>query len=95
MSAFTQLKCVNYSTFHFYIIYLIEWTIRLFMKGNAYMSISFEREAYRHESDFDYLEQRKHYAWVKYLRKRRIKRLRKKKERKKDKRLTTYGQIGD
>ena len=52
----------------FYIIYLIEWTIRLAMKDNAYRSISFEREAYRHESDFDYIDQRKHFAWVKYLR---------------------------
>jgi len=51
----------------FYIIYLTEWLIRLFPKGNAYMSIGFEREAYRHEGDMRYLQHRKHYAWVKYM----------------------------
>lgn len=30
----------------FYICYLIEWVVRLFMKGSAYRNISFEREAY-------------------------------------------------
>ena len=52
----------------FYIIYLVEWLIRLFLKGNAYFNISFEREAYKNESNYDYLEQRKHYSWTKYLR---------------------------
>jgi len=51
----------------FYIIYMIEWLLRLVMKNNAYMSISFEREAYRHENEPDYLEKRKHYAWIKYM----------------------------
>ena len=66
----------------FYLIYLIEWFIRLVMKGNAYLSISFEREAYRHENDFDYLSRRKHYAWVKYLKKKnKKKRVRHKKSK--------------
>ncbi len=57
----------------FYLIYLIEWILRLFMKSNAYMSIGFEREAYRHEGDPFYLKRRKHYAWVKYMRKKKVK----------------------
>ena len=29
----------------FYLWYLVEWLIRLLMPGNAYLNISFEREA--------------------------------------------------
>lgn len=57
----------------FYLIYLIEWLLRLVTKDNAYLSIGFEREAYRHEDDMHYLERRKHYAWVNYLRKKKDK----------------------
>lgn len=57
----------------FYLIYLIEWLLRLVMKDNAYMSIGFEREAYINENDYDYLNRRKHYAWVKYLKKKKEK----------------------
>lgn len=57
----------------FYLIYLIEWLLRLVMKDNAYLSIGFEREAYRHEGNLDYLKKRKHYAWVKYLKKKKRK----------------------
>lgn len=62
----------------FYIIYLLEWFIRLFFRGNAYFNISFEREAYDNEYDYHYLEKRKHYAWIKYVKKKK----RKKKPRK-------------
>lgn len=34
----------------FYLWYIIEWLIRLFMKGNAYRNISFEKEAYNHDT---------------------------------------------
>ena len=51
----------------FYLWYAIEWIIRLFMKGNAYRNISFEREAYSNEDDVIYLESRKRFAWIKYL----------------------------
>ena len=51
----------------FYIWYVTEWLIRLFMKGNAYRNISFEREAYSNEDDVIYLESRKRFAWIKYL----------------------------
>lgn len=57
--------------FLFYIWYLIEWIIGLFMKGNAYRNISFEREAYSNENDLKYLEKRKHYAWIKYIKRQR------------------------
>lgn len=53
----------------FYIFYILEWLTRLPMKGRAYLNISFEREAYRHMEDKNYLLKRKHYAWIKYIRK--------------------------
>ena len=50
----------------FYLWYLIEYVIKLiFCKGNAYRSISFEREAYKHEHELDY--KRKKFSWIKYL----------------------------
>lgn len=52
----------------FYLWYVLEWIIRLFMKGNAYRNISFEREAYTNEKDSDYLSNRNHFAFLKYLR---------------------------
>lgn len=52
----------------FYVLYLLEWLIRLLMRGRAYRNISFEREAYRHERDFDYLKTRRHYAWLSFIR---------------------------
>lgn len=51
----------------FYLWYLIEWVIRLFCKGNAYRNISFEREAYECEGNSDYLENRDHFEWIKYI----------------------------
>ena len=51
----------------FYLWYVIEWFIRLFMIGNAYRNISFEREAYSNEKDLNYLKSRKIFAWTKYL----------------------------
>ena len=51
----------------FYLWYVIEWIIRLFMEGNAYRNISFEREAYNNEDNIIYLESRKKFTWIKYL----------------------------
>lgn len=51
----------------FYLLYVAEWVVRLFMRGNAYRNISFEREAYAHQRDLDYLNRRRHYAWRKYM----------------------------
>lgn len=55
-----QMKDLGYILF--YIIYLLEWIVRLFKKGNAYRNISFEREAYKHEKDLNYLSTRSKWA---------------------------------
>ncbi|MBP5687103.1 MAG: hypothetical protein IK100_01680 [Muribaculaceae bacterium] len=55
----------------FYILYLLEWFIRLFGRGDAYFNLSFEREAYKNEANYNYLNERKHYAWIKYMRKKK------------------------
>ena len=60
-----QMKETGYIIF--YVWYLVEWIIRLFMPGNAYRNISFEREAYANEKDKDYLNNRKFFSWIKYL----------------------------
>jgi putative membrane protein len=41
--------------------------VRLTMRGNAYAGVSFEREAYAHQGELDYLKHRRHYAWRGYL----------------------------
>lgn len=49
----------------FYIIYGLEWLLRLLQHRNwyaAYKAISFEREAYRHGPDLNYLPTRPHFA---------------------------------
>lgn len=69
---------INHETIHteqmkellyigFYIIYFFEWLWRLlFTKDrfthSAYRNISFEKEAYEHQHDLDYLKSRKSYA---------------------------------
>ena len=59
-----QIKELGYIPF--YIIYLIEWFVRLFKKGNAYRNISFEQEAYTNERNLDYPKTRKRYNGLKY-----------------------------
>ena len=51
----------------FYVLYLVEWLVRLPRRGNAYRSISFEREAYDNQRNANYLSQRRHFAWRHYL----------------------------
>lgn len=52
----------------FYIWYLIEWIINIFIyKNRAYVKLSHEQEAYDNDQDLNYLEKRKRFAWVKYL----------------------------
>ena len=47
----------------FYILYFVEWLYRLvFHTSTAYRGISFEREAFEHQYDYDYLEHRERYA---------------------------------
>lgn len=55
-----QMKELGYILF--YVIYFIEWLVRLFLPGNAYRNISFEREAYSNQHHRFYLECRKPYA---------------------------------
>lgn len=51
----------------FYIWYIVELLIRKINKSHyeSYMSLLFEREAYEHQNDFNYLTKRKAYAWLK------------------------------
>ncbi len=54
----------------FYLWYLLEWslkTIWYLSSYRAYRNLSFEREAYRHESDPTYLNGRKRFAFTRYL----------------------------
>lgn len=54
----------------FYLWYGIEWVIRLIQykdRKKAYRNISFEREAYANDTDNTYLERRKLYAFIGYL----------------------------
>lgn len=54
----------------FYLWYGIEWIIRLIQYRNsmsAYYNISFEREAYRNERDPQYLDKRKMFSSMRYL----------------------------
>ena len=54
----------------FYFLYIIEWLFRLIQYRNqheAYMNISFEREAYKYGHDLSYLSKRRHFSWLKYL----------------------------
>lgn len=49
----------------FYILYGADYVLKFLKYWNhkkAYRNISFEREAYEHEADLDYLKTRKHYA---------------------------------
>ena len=51
----------------FYVWYIIEWLIRLCMKGNAYRNISFEREAYKYQNELDYDKLRNRFEWLKHI----------------------------
>ena len=56
-----MIQAASFKTgyFGFYCHYLGEWVKNLFVYGpnmNAYRNISFEREAYQNENDFDYSE---------------------------------------
>lgn len=57
----------------FYILYFIEWLIKLiisaftFGKVKAYRSISFEQEAYNNTKEKNYSQTRRKFAWIKYI----------------------------
>lgn len=54
----------------FYIFYVVEyyyWLMKLKDADQAYLQISFEREAYANEHNLDYLNARKFWSFRKYL----------------------------
>ena len=74
-------KTINHETIHFqqqlemlvlpfYVLYILEYALKFIYYRDikkAYMNISFEREAYKHEWEFDYLNNRKRYNWIKLI----------------------------
>jgi hypothetical protein len=55
----------------FFVWYFVEYAVRLLQYKNAnlaYRNISFEREAYANELDFDYLKRRTFFRFWSYLR---------------------------
>lgn len=55
---------IMYGLFHL-------WGLIKYRNGQeAYYENPFEREAYDNDQDLDYLKERKHYSWVKYIWKR-------------------------
>lgn len=53
-----------------FLLYIVEWFVRLLICRNAtlaYRSVSFEREAYGHEHESDYIINRRHYAFIKHF----------------------------
>ncbi|MEA1785791.1 hypothetical protein U1E44_06790 [Arenibacter sp. GZD96] len=56
--------------FPFYILYILEWLLKLCWYRNAkqaYLNISFEREAYNNEYNLGYLNGRKSFCFIGYL----------------------------
>ncbi len=54
----------------FFVWYLLEFVLKLIKYKNwqtAYYAISFEREAYQNEQNFEYTQNRKWGAFIKYL----------------------------
>lgn len=54
----------------FFLLYGIEWLIRFIKYKNthlAYINISFEREAYKNETNLNYNKKRKFWAFLNYL----------------------------
>lgn len=70
-------KMINHESIHFeqqkelgfiffYLLYGLEWIIKLFFFGSkAYYHISFEQEAFANENDFEYIQNRKKFTWLK------------------------------
>ena len=53
-----------------YLWYFIEWFMRMpINKVDAFLEISLEKEARDNQENLKYLETRKPYAWLKYLKK--------------------------
>ena len=53
----------------FYFLYLANYLINLFKYKNhyqAYYNITFEKEAYKHENELNYLSNRESYNWINF-----------------------------
>lgn len=60
----------------FYIWYVLEFLVRLIQYKNrreAYLNISFEREAYENEKDLDYLKKRSFLRFLNYFFEKKLK----------------------
>ncbi|MDN3619732.1 hypothetical protein QWY81_09730 [Polaribacter undariae] len=54
----------------FFIFYSLEWILKFLRHKNgylAYKNLSFEREAYQNENNFNYIKNRKFWAFIKYF----------------------------
>lgn len=54
----------------FYILYLLNYLVNLLLYRNhseAYRNIVFEREAYKNDSNYYYLSNRRFASWITYL----------------------------
>jgi hypothetical protein len=66
-------KLQTFGFIMFYVWYLVEWLIKLLIsiitlgKVKAYYSISLECEAYDNDTNYNYQESRKKFAWMKYI----------------------------
>lgn len=62
-------QVVELLVFPFYMMYFCEFLVRLIQYRNthkAYLNISFEREAYAHEADLNYLKRRGLWQFIHY-----------------------------
>ncbi len=56
----------------FYVWYVMEWLVRWVQykdRFDAYKNICFEREAFANDNDFSYLQHRKFFNFLRYLKK--------------------------
>lgn len=54
----------------FYLFYIMEWILRMIIYRDsykAYQNISFEKEAYANQEDFEYLKKRKTWNFLIYI----------------------------
>ena len=54
----------------FYVWFVVEFLVKLMITlswSRAYRSVAFEQEAYRNQLEKRYLDNRRHYAWIKYV----------------------------
>lgn len=64
-------QCVEMLGVFFYLWYVVEYIIRIplcdFDTHKAYRNISFEREAYDNQENMEYISERRHFAWLNYI----------------------------